>query len=138
MATKYNQFDELNDITNIVTFTISSIAVGVFIFKFGFSGLDSSVMIILSTYLIKNAISIFVSEQLFSLLDFITPVSKTAIFAALLYFVLEMSYIRAAIEEENLENYQKKKKYIKKVKFIMFFLLLVVYFPTTMVLFALM
>ena len=62
MATKYNQFDELNDITNIVTFTISSIAVGVFIFKFGFSGLDSSVMIILSTYLIKNAISIFVSE----------------------------------------------------------------------------
>ena len=105
MATKYNQFDELNDITNIVTFTISSIAMSAFIFKFGFLGLDTSAMIILFTYSIKNAFSIFVSPELFSLWDFITPVSRTAIFAALLYFILEMSYIRAAIEEENLENY---------------------------------
>jgi hypothetical protein len=87
----------LNDITNITTFAISSIAVGLFIYKFGFSGVDSSAIIILSTYLIKNLVCIFVSGELFSLYDCITPVTTTAIFAVLLYITFEMSYIRAAI-----------------------------------------
>jgi hypothetical protein len=38
-------------------------------------------------------------------LDYITPIGSTVIFALLLYFILEMSYIRAAIEEESIENY---------------------------------
>jgi len=40
-----------------------------------------------------------VGEDLYQGLDYITPVASTVIFAVLLYFVLEMSYIRAAIEE---------------------------------------
>ena len=95
----------MNYITNIATFALSSIAVGLFIYKFGFSGLDSSALIILSTYLLKNVICIFVSGELFSLYDLITPITTTAIFAVLLYITLEMSYIRAAIEEESLEDY---------------------------------
>ncbi len=121
-----------------MTLAISSTAVSVFIFKFGFSGLDTSAKIVLSIYLIKNAFCVFVDEELFSVLDYINPVTITAIFAVLLYFVFEMSYIRAAIEEDSPENYNKKKQHIKKVKIIMFFLLLGVYFPVHMVLFAMM
>ncbi len=61
MAAKDNEFDDLNDITNIVTFVISAIAVSIFVFKFSLSGLDTPALIILSAYLIKNAFSIFVS-----------------------------------------------------------------------------
>ena len=71
-------------------------------------------------------------------MDFITPITNTAIFAILLYFVIEMTYIRAAIEEDSLENYERKKQNIKKVKIIMFFFLLAVYFPVNIVLFAMM
>ena len=105
MAGKQNQFDDLNDIINIVTLVISSIAVGLFICKFSFAGLDTPALIILSSYLIKNAFCIIVSEELYSIMDYITPVASTVIFAVLLYFVLEMSYIRAAIEEESLASY---------------------------------
>ncbi len=71
-------------------------------------------------------------------MDFITPITNTAIFAILLYFVIEMAYIRAAIEEDSLENYERKKQNIKKVKIIMFFFLIAVYFPVNIVLFAMM
>jgi hypothetical protein len=90
---------DLNNITNIVTFTISSIAVGVYIYTFSFKGLDTPGIIILSTYLIKNAFCIIVGEDLYQGSDFITPVATTVIFAVLLYFVIEMSYVRVAIEE---------------------------------------
>ena len=71
-------------------------------------------------------------------MDFITPITNTAIFAILLYFVIEMTYIRAAIEEDSLENYERKKQNIKKVNIIMFFFLIAVYFPVNIVLFAMM
>ena len=136
MGGQQNQFDDLNDITNIVTLAISSIAVGLFILKYSFAGLDTPALIILSSYLIKNAFCIIVSEELYSIMDYITPITSTIVFAVLLYFVLEMSYIRAAIEEESLACYQSQKQYIKKVKIIMFFLLLGVYFPANMIQFA--
>ena len=91
MAAKDNEFDDLNDITNIVTFVISAIAVGIFVFKFSLSGLDTPALIIISAYLIKNAFSIFVSQQLYSALDYITPIGSTVVFSVLLFFILEMS-----------------------------------------------
>ena len=95
-----NQFDDLNYIINIVTFVISCIAVGAFIYRFRLSGLDRSAIIILLTYLIKNAFCIFLTNDLYSVWDYITPIASTVIFGVLLHFVLEMSYIRALIEEE--------------------------------------
>ena len=88
-----------------MTLIISSIAVGIFIYKFGYAGLDTPAMIILASYLIKNAFCIIVSDELYSIMDFITPIASTVVFAVLLYFVIEMSYIRAAIEEESLASY---------------------------------
>ncbi len=82
-----------------MTFTISSIAVAVYFYKFSLRGLDTPGIIILSTYLIKNAFCIIVGEDLYQGSDYITPVASTVIFAVLLYFVIEMSYIRVAIEE---------------------------------------
>ena len=104
-----NQFDNINDIINLVTFAVSGIAVGAFIMKFRLQGLDPLAIVILATYLTKNAVCIIVDEHLYSILDYITPITSTVIFAVLLYFVLEMSYIRAAIEENNLADYQKQK-----------------------------
>ena len=47
-----------------------------------------------------------------------------------------MSYIRAALKQENLIQYQASKSQIKITKYIMFFLLLVVYFSANMIQFA--
>ena len=125
--------DDLNIIINIVSMAISSLAMGAFILKFRLSSLDTSAIIILISYLIKNAFCIIVADELYSIWDYIAPITSTVIWAILLYFVMEMSYIRAAIEEENLEKYKKRNQNIKKTNILMFFLLLGVYFPANMI-----
>lgn len=57
-----NQFDDLNDIINVMTFVVSAISVGAFFMKFRLQGLDTPAIIILATYLIKNAFCIIIGE----------------------------------------------------------------------------
>jgi hypothetical protein len=77
----------------------------IFIYKYKLKGIDTPALIISSTYLFKNAISVGIGGELYTLWDYITPIASTIIFAVLLYFVTEMSYIRAAFEQKNIIQY---------------------------------
>jgi len=101
--------------------------------RYKFAYIDTSAYIIISTYLIQKGMCLFVGEELYSIEDIITPIASTIIFSVLLYFVLEMSYMRAALEEESALDYQYRLKSIRKVKYFMFIMLLGVYFPANMI-----
>jgi hypothetical protein len=102
MAGSNNQFDKVNYWINLCTLALSTIMVCWFIVKYRFKYTDTSALVIIATYLFKNAMCVFVGEELYSFGDIITPIASTIIFAILLYFVMEMSYMRATLEEENL------------------------------------
>ncbi len=58
MAT--NEFDDINFHINLITLAISIIAVLAFILQYKLKGVDTPAIIILATYIFKNAICVFV------------------------------------------------------------------------------
>ena len=102
---------------------------GAFLIRFRFKA-DKAALGILFTYLVVNAMRIFVPETLFSGLDIlITPTSTSTIYSLLYFFVFEMSFVKALMTIHSPDDYQFEKKVIKVKRAVCIALMICVFWP---------
>jgi hypothetical protein len=129
-----NYLDKINDIITLFTFVISIILCLALFFRFKLK-IDIPAIVILLTYNIVNALRIFISEEMYSGLDYAQPFGNMIIWIILIFFVFEMSYIRAIISINDIKIYKREKKKITKARIIIFAIFIILYVPTNLYVF---
>ena len=96
-----NTLHDVNKYINIATFSISVLLQGAFLIRFKFKA-DKAALGILLTYLIVDAIRIFIPTILYNGYDLlIAPFATSAILGMQYLFVFELSFVRALMNKHS-------------------------------------
>lgn len=120
--------DTFEKALTVIIFALAFLMEFLFVCRYGLRA-DKAALAIMAAYLVMMLARIFSKPNDLGVLGALIPIGNCIIYGVLIYFIFEMSYIKAKLESNNTKEYLEREAYLDKRRIIIGVIFFIVFEP---------